>query len=205
MTQWRAVVPIKLGADTKSRLAGLLSPDERCALGERMARHVLDALEASGLFDQITILSPDRPIWWTGDWTLDRGRGLNAELTAWRAEQVTGPVLIIHADLPLLMTEEVAVFLVTTESSGIALATDRAGTGSNALAIADGRDFAFRFGTDSRARHVAQARKMPVLASTGLAADLDTPDDAIFVEARGFALRASCRWEGPRKGYAVHA
>ena len=205
MKRWRAVVPIKLSADTKSRLAGLLSPGERRALGERMARHVLAMLDASKSFDQITILSPDRPEWWAREWAFDRGRGLNAELTAWRAEQGAAPVLVIHADLPLLTADDVAGLLATAESSGVALATDRAGTGSNALAIADGRDLNFRFGADSRSFHAVQARTMPVLASTGLAADLDTPDDAAFVEALGFALRPSSPREGPREGLSRHA
>ena len=204
MKRWRAVVPIKLSADTKSRLAGLLLPGERRALGKRMARHMLAVLDESERFDQITILSPDRPKWWAGEWAFDRGRGLNAELTAWRAGQGAAPVLIIHADLPLLTADDVAGLLATAESSGVALATDRAGTGSNALAIADGRDFTFRFGADSRALHAVQARTMPVLASIGLVADLDTPDDAAFVEALGFTLRPSCQREGPRDGLAVH-
>ena len=131
--------------------------------------------------------------------------GLNAELAAWRAGQGASPLLVIHADLPLLDAGDIADLLDAAEASGIALATDRAGMGSNALAIADGRNFAFCFGVGSRALHVAQAPAMPVLATTGLAADLDTPDDAAFVEARGFTLRSPCQAEGPRDDRPVHA
>lgn len=182
------MVPFKLGAEAKSRLAGLLSAPQRAALGLRMARHLLGKLEASARFTEITLLSPDQPDWWSGTWAADLGSGLNAELMAWRAGQGAAPVLVIHTDLPLLEVDEVAALLDAAETSGIALATDRAGEGSNALAIADGRDFTFRFGRGSRALHVAQAPSMPVIDSPGLAADLDTPDDAAFLTAQGFVL-----------------
>ena len=188
MNHWRAVVPFKLGGEAKSRLAGLLSAPERTALSLRMANHVLSLLAASVRFAEIILLSPDRPNWWNGAWAADLGAGLNAELMAWRASQGDAPVLIIHTDLPLLEGVEVAALLDAAEASGIALATDRAGEGSNALAIADGRDLEFRFGSGSRALHVAQAPAMPVINSLGLAADLDTPDDAAFLAARGFTI-----------------
>lgn len=181
-------MPFKFGPDAKSRLAGLLSADERAALGLRMARHVLGVLGTTGRFVEIVLLSPDRPEWWDGAWTKDSGTGLNPELATWRAGQGEAPVLVIHTDLPLLAAKDVTDLLDTARTSGIALATDRAGEGSNALAIADGREFAFRFGPGSRALHAAQASDMPVLTSLGLAADLDTPADAAFLEVRGFTL-----------------
>ncbi len=199
MTRWRAVVPIKLGVDAKSRLAGLLSPSERMALGVRMATHVLRELEVTGRIDEITVLSPRRPVWWAGAWAADIGRGLNAELIAWRARRGVLPVLFIHADLPLVTSTEIADLLDAAEASGIALATDRAGQGSNALAIADGRAVVFRFGPGSRALHVAQVPEMPVLTSPGLTADLDTPDDAFFIAAQGFALQLPRRQAGPHR------
>ena len=185
MSGWRAVVPLKLGPDSKSRLAGLLLPDERTALVERMARHVLAALAASGRFDEIVLLSPERPSWWDGAWAADTGRGLNDELMAWRAAQDSAPVLVIHADLPLLTAPDVAALLDAAEEKGIALAPDRVGEGSNALAIADGRGFYFRFGRGSRVAHCDQAPAMPVLNTPGLSADLDIVEDLAFLRARG--------------------
>lgn len=117
----------------------------------------------------------------------DEGRGLNAELSAWRDAQGNAPVLIIHADLPLLTEDDVQALLRAADQ-GAALATDRAGQGTNALAIADGRPLALRFGVNSRSRHCAQYPDMPALQREGLIADLDTPDDARFVRDRGFAL-----------------
>lgn len=188
MNGWRAVVPFKLGPDAKSRLGEILSPSERTALSLRMASHVLAVLAACERIAEITLLSVDRPAWWNGAWAADSGRGLNAELTGWRARQGGAPVLVVHTDLPLLGPQEIAALLEAAEASGAALATDRAGDGSNALAIADGRAFTFRFGNGSRALHAAQDPAMPVLAMPGLATDLDTPADAAFLASQGFTL-----------------
>ena len=187
MIAWRALVPIKQGGNGKSRLAAVLSGEERDALALRMARHVLAALERCGAIESISVLSTRRPDWWNGGWVEDRGAGLNTELAEWRRTVGTAPVLIVHADLPLLSAGEVDRLLALAAAQGIALATDRAGEGSNALAIADGRPFALCFGPGSRRLHAAQAPGMTVLTSPGLATDIDTPGDLAFARANGFA------------------
>jgi 2-phospho-L-lactate guanylyltransferase len=90
--------------------------------------------------------------------------------------------------LPLLEVGDVTRLLEIAAAEGIALATDRASLGSNALAIADGRAFAFRFGPDSRRLHSLQAPAMPVIEALGLSADLDTPEDLAFLRERGFTV-----------------
>ena len=72
------------------------------------------------------------------------------------------------------------------EAEGIALATDRVGEGSNALAIADGRPYELRFGPDSRRLHAAQSPAMRVIQRTGLSVDIDTLEDLMFARAHGF-------------------
>jgi 2-phospho-L-lactate guanylyltransferase len=187
MSKWRVVVPIKQGKEGKSRLGSMMAGDARSSLADRMAAHVLGVLQ--GCFDcaQITILSPQRPEDWDGDWKRDEGRGLNAELSAWRDAQGNAPILIIQADLPLLTEDDVQALLRAADH-GAALATDRTGQGTNALAIDDGRPLALCFGANSRSRHCVQYPDMPVLQREGLMADLDTPDDARFVRDRGFVL-----------------
>jgi 2-phospho-L-lactate/phosphoenolpyruvate guanylyltransferase len=184
---WRVVVPIKQGSDGKTRLGTILGGNARLNLAERMAAHVLGVLQLCFDRSQITILSPQCPKDWDGGWMRDEGRGLNPELTAWREAQGNAPILIIHADLPLLAKADVRA-LLDTVNQGAALATDLAGQGTNALAIADSRPLTLRFGANSRALHCAQCPDMPVLHREGLMADLDTPDDAQFVRDRGFAF-----------------
>jgi 2-phospho-L-lactate/phosphoenolpyruvate guanylyltransferase len=184
MIRWRALVPIKQGDDSKSRLAASFSPEAREALSLQMAHHVLAVLSTCDRIETLAILSARRPIWWQGAWVADHGEGLNEAFAAWRERQGDAAVMIIHADLPLLRIDEVNHLLDCASEDGIAMATDRAGEGSNAVAIADGRAFTFRFGPNSRSLHAAQYPEMTVLHAVGLSADIDTPEDAQFASAR---------------------
>jgi 2-phospho-L-lactate guanylyltransferase len=177
MTGWRAVVPIKQGASGKSRLSPLLDPAQRDSLVHRMAAHVLATLSGMAAIDRIEVLSPQAFAGWDGGWQRDLGRGLNAELTAWRATVGQAPVLVVHADLPMLCGDDVAALLAAAQRHGVALAHDRAGLGTNALAIADGREVGFRFGVDSCRQHREQYPAMGIVARAGLMTDLDTPED----------------------------
>jgi 2-phospho-L-lactate/phosphoenolpyruvate guanylyltransferase len=186
MIHWHALVPIKQGGNGKSRLAEIFSQEERDGLSLRMARHVLSELDRCDGISDITILSTERPDWWSGSWAADGGQGLNVEINRWRQACAADPILIIHADLPLLLADDVRHLLHIAETDGIALATDRAGEGSNAIAIADGRPFEFRFGPDSRRLHAAQSPPMTVIQRKSLSADIDTPDDLTFARGHGF-------------------
>jgi 2-phospho-L-lactate/phosphoenolpyruvate guanylyltransferase len=186
MIRWQALVPIKQGGNGKSRLADILSQEERDELSLRMARHVMAELRRCEGISDITVLSTERPDWWSGSWVADGGQGLNSEINGWRQTRGADAILIIHADLPLLQAEDVRHLLEMAEAKGIALATDRAGEGSNALAIADGRTFDFRFGPDSRRLHAAQSPAMTIIQRTSLSADIDTAEDVIFAREQGF-------------------
>ncbi len=187
-TDWTALVPLKQGGGGKSRLAGHLQARDRDALSLRMVQHVLGELGRVSAITRIVILTPACPDWWEGAWSPDQGRGLNPEIAAWRAAHGTAPLLVIHGDLPLLRAAEVEQLLVAATQSGAALATDRMGQGTNALALADGRALAFGFGPDSRTHHSAQWPDMPVLSLEGLATDIDTADDLAFARRKGFEL-----------------
>jgi 2-phospho-L-lactate/phosphoenolpyruvate guanylyltransferase len=188
LTGWTALVPFKQGGGGKSRLAGDMSARDRDALSLNMVRHVLAELAKVNAIKQIVILTSACPDWWEGAWALDEGRGLNPEIAAWRTAHGVAPMLVIHGDLPLLRAAEVEQVLAAATQSGAALATDRQGQGTNALALADGRAMAFRFGPDSRVHHAAQWPDMPVLSLEGLAADIDTADDLAFARLRGLEL-----------------
>jgi len=99
---WRAVVPVKQGDWGKSRLSSLFSPAQRDDLVRRMAVHVLETLAGVPALAQVDVLSPQPLADWQGGWVRDCGRGLNAELAAWRAAAGPAPMLVVHADLPLL-------------------------------------------------------------------------------------------------------
>jgi 2-phospho-L-lactate guanylyltransferase len=187
MIRWHALVPVKQDGNGKSRLSDVLSIEKRDALSLRMALHVLSELAQCPAIADVTILSARCPVWWSGNWNQDFGRGLNPEISAWRRARGYAAIMIIHADLPLLQADEVEACLSIAASQGIAIATDRAGSGTNMLAIADGRPFAFRFGPDSRLLHAAQAKNMSVIQCPGLSTDIDTPEDLVFAREQGFS------------------
>lgn len=195
MKNWTALIPLKL-ADPKTRLAGLMNSEERRILMERLARHVTGVLHRCKAIDRIVVMSEHRPDWLSGEWRNDGGAPLNDALAAFRGDFGSSPLLVIHADLPMLTYFDLTKLLDAGQRHGAALATDRARKGTNAVALADGRDFVFQFGPDSCALHRAQDRAMPVIERIGLAADLDTPEDLGFLRSRGHFSALSCPSEG---------
>jgi 2-phospho-L-lactate guanylyltransferase len=99
---------------------------------------------------------------------------------------------VLHSDLPLLAAADVTRLIDSAERGGLAIAPDRHGSGTNAIAIADQRPFDFAFGADSYRLHRRQAGSgWRLVAAPGLAIDIDTPGDLALATARGFfpALR----------------
>jgi 2-phospho-L-lactate guanylyltransferase len=189
LTLWNAIVPFKTAGQRKTRLAPALSPPERDRLAQALFDRVIGVLEASPAVGRISVLSEARLERRPGrgdlDWLPDSGLGLNAEL---QAVKIAGPRLIIHADLPLVMPDDVEALLAAAHGGG-AIAPDRHGTGVNALALDAGVSVEFRFGPGSFARHLEQADGgLIVVARPGLALDIDTPDDLAEAIRLGFRL-----------------
>jgi 2-phospho-L-lactate guanylyltransferase len=182
---WTAIVPLNYGRDCKTRLASLLSPAERSALVEAMARHVLEELSAIPAIGQVALLSPERPPFAGDSWIADGGRGLNAELADARARFPGSATLFIHADLPLLAAADVMALLAAAGEKGAAIAPDLAGTGTNALAIADDRAaFTPAFGPGSFAAHRAALPGAAIVTTEGLGLDVDEPESLHEIIAR---------------------
>lgn len=169
---WTAVVPLKAPADRKTRLAAHLTREERIALSDDMARHVLATLGAAPAIGRVLLLSPEPLSALRADWVPDKGRGINTELACVRAD-CGRPMLVLHADLPGLLRDDVAALLASAEESGIAIAPDRHEQGTNAVALADARAFRFAFGPGSFRAHCDQAGGA-VVRRPGLSFDIDT-------------------------------
>ena len=89
-------------------------------------------------------------------------------------------VLVLHADLPELQRNDLlAAMHALARHRGAVVAPDRDRAGTNALALRPAGRFQFRFGPQSFARHLAEARacklRVRVLERAGLARDVDTP------------------------------
>jgi 2-phospho-L-lactate guanylyltransferase len=180
---WTASVPLNYGRDCKTRLASILSPAQRTALVEAMARHVLNQLSTVPAIGQVALLSPERPPFAGDSWIADGGRGLNVELADART-RYSGGTLFIHADLPLLAAADVTTLLDAANEKGVAIAPDLAGTGTNALAIADGRAFTPAFGPGSFAAHRAILPGAAIVTTEGLGFDVDEPESLHEIVAR---------------------
>ena len=156
-----------------------------------MLEHVLSVVRAAPLAG-VAILSPDGEPVPPGTHVLrDRGTGLNAALERALPELLAlgaTRALIVFADLPLLSVEDFAALERATAASGVALAPDHTGTGSNALGLALPSPFRLQFGVGSCARHQLESERIgrpaALVLRPGLAFDVDEPDDLARLRAR---------------------
>lgn len=175
---WTALIPLKVGRERKSRLAGRLSIKQRQRLSAAMADHVIDALRRTSEIDRLVVLSPIAPEASDLEWVRDFGRGLNAEIADYRETGCGEKLLIIHGDLPTVGPADIRELITQAEITGAALAPDRHGSGTNALALADSRSFEFAFGPGSCDRHFQLVLgQMAKVERGGLQLDIDAPED----------------------------
>ncbi|MBD5802205.1 2-phospho-L-lactate guanylyltransferase [Azoarcus sp. Aa7] len=196
MSCW-ALIPIKLPALGKGRLAGVLGPGERQRLIRAMLDRVLDALLGSSLIERIAIVTPaanltSRPV----EVLPDCGLGLNGSVQQAAlalADRGASELVVMHGDLPLARPEDIDELVLRGRQSGLGLAPDRARVGTNAIYLEAGSDFRFQFGTQSFPIHVAEALRCglvpAIVERPGLAFDVDLPADlARFARPLGQSL-----------------
>ena len=184
----RIIVPHRGLAAAKTRLAPVLDDGEREALAKRLLEQVLRvAHEACG---DVVVITPSQALSTLvaaagARLVVQRGMGLNAGLEQARDDAIADGVetlLVLHGDLPNLGADDVAALLdALPEGRGVAIAPDKAGSGTNALALRPPDAIGFRFGIGSFGAHLAEAASAGVPVSEvhrpGLAFDLDTPAD----------------------------
>lgn len=184
MSCW-ALIPIKLPALGKGRLAGVLAPTERQRLVRVMLDRVLGALEESQLIERVAIVTPATDLTRHAVTLLpDTGLGLNGSVqqaAAMLARRGARELLVMHGDLPLAHPDDIDELVRQGRHAGLALAPDRDRVGTNAIYLPTGTSFRFQFGTNSFANHVAEAlrcgRVPTVIERAGLAFDVDLPSD----------------------------
>jgi 2-phospho-L-lactate guanylyltransferase len=192
VSELAVVIPLRGLFLGKSRLAPVLGPDERARIVAAMANRVLRAVLHFAPDGQVIVVTRDRDTSWLPTdprvdiaTQPDTSWGLNAALDVGRVAAITrspGRLLMLPADLPLLIADDLAA--LTVSASEVTLATDRAGTGTNALLLT-GRTaietYPFHFGEGSRRLHEEGALALGLSTTTvtlpGLQDDLDTPDD----------------------------
>ena len=190
MTFW-AIVPVKPLRRGKSRLAGILTEDERADLNRALLQHTLQTLSELREVDEVLVVSRDPQVL-----TIARNYGartvredgqpdLNTALkraTVVAQVYATRGVLVLPADLPLISRED-ALALVerATDPPVVVIAPDRHGTGTNALLISPAGLIEYDFGENSFQRHCDLVKKagarLEVVNLPSLGLDLDSPED----------------------------
>jgi 2-phospho-L-lactate guanylyltransferase len=200
-----AAVPYKGPVGSKRRLAPLLDEEERARLSLAMLDTVLRALTATEPIERVLLLAPAgaAPSWTEhprialvderpATASLGAEDGLNRALRQAQQHALAGgatALLILPADLPLLRPSHVTKLLQDADGAGVVLATDRSGSGTNALLLAPPDAIVPSFGIKSLARHRDLAQQAGWTQSraygVGLALDLDTPDDVAALLSSG--------------------
>lgn len=186
----RIIVPHRGLEAAKTRLAPSLDPEERVMLASQLLQRVLRV--AGEICGDVVVISPSRPLAEIVEASgarlaVQRGMGLNEGLDQARSDAVLDGIetlVVLHGDLPNLRADDITTLidaLPPDGGPGVAIAPDRAGTGTNALALRPPGVIGFRFGAGSFAAHAAEIERagVPAVAvdRSGLAFDLDTPED----------------------------
>ena len=195
MSVW-AIVPVKPFRAGKSRLACVLSIDEREALNRHLLRNTLKHLDDSKGVEKVLVISQDAsaldlaksmgavPLQETSP--SDLNQALNQATGHVRANSSHG-VLILPADLPLLASEDIDIILrYTIKPPVIVVVPDRHRQGTNALLINPAGLIEYQFGPESFRRHCESSRKAgiePVICDfPSIALDIDFPEDLDLVK-----------------------
>ena len=186
----RIIVPHRGLEAAKTRLAPSLSPDERIFLASQLLQRVLKV--SREVADDVVVISPSRSLLEVVEpsgarLVVQRGMGLNSGLDQVRFDALVDDVetlAVLHGDLPNLQRTDIETLLAALPGDGrpgVAIAPDRAGTGTNALVLRPPGVIRFRFGVGSFAKHLEEVERagVPLVAvnRAGLAFDLDTPED----------------------------
>ena len=103
-----------------------------------------------------------------------------AQAARWAVAKGAAALLVVHADVPTLVEDEVAALLEAARSNAVVIAESVDG-GTNALLLSPPDAIDFRFGPHSAAAHAAGATaaglRQARLRLPFLSRDLDTPDD----------------------------
>lgn len=184
-----AVIPVKSFATGNRRLAEFLDDDERHSLGRHLALHVVETAESAGMLPIVVTADPEVASWATGMGfppVPDPGEGLDVAAATgveW-ALRSRSRWVVLHADLPLLSTDDLLALIDSTED----VIAPSADGGTSALTST--RPIEFSYGPGSFHRHLPRLARPRIVTRLGLLHDVDSPSD--LTSAKGHP-----RWQGP--------
>jgi len=194
MTIW-AIVPVKPLRRGKSRLAGMLSEEQRTRLNRHLLEHTLNVLNDTSEIAHTLVVSRDPAALaltrdMGGRTVLEDGAPQfnTAILRATIVAQAHGAhaVLILPADIPRVKSRHLHKLLKLGETPPAAVITpDRRKDGTNCLFINPAGLFEYGYGPGSFERHCERARqagaRLKIMDNADLGLDLDLPEDLEFL------------------------
>ena len=195
------LIPVKDPTHAKTRLAELLTEDERRRLAWAMFEDVSRAIVNARKPDRVVMVTSFTP-------AIERARSLGWEVLIeesqnsdsasvdWASrilsERGFETVMRLPADLPLVRGEDIDELLsIELDSPGALLVPSRDGTGTNAIIRTPPALFPSRFGPNSLALHKQEAARVGVecvIVNNGrIGLDIDEPPDVeLLLEEGGF-------------------
>jgi FO synthase/2-phospho-L-lactate guanylyltransferase len=192
MSIW-SIIPVKPLNRAKSRLAGVLSAEQRSQFAEVMLRRILEVVNEAPEITGTLIISRD-----TKALSIARDMGaktiqessasdLNPALN--RATEIVriwgaAGVLILPADLPFVTTEDITSVVdmgMADSDPTLVIATDKEYDGTNALFVRPPGLITYSYGYGSYDRHIKAASQTGAIIkhynSENLRLDIDVPAD----------------------------
>ncbi|HOJ01824.1 MAG TPA: 2-phospho-L-lactate guanylyltransferase [Anaerolineaceae bacterium] len=197
MSLW-AIVPVKSLRRGKSRLASVLTDEERSTLNTDLLIRTLHCLKSIPKIDQVLVISYDPEVLARARefdaMTVQEGKRTNLNnalrraTVAARAYNAT-KILVIPADLPYISKEGVEDFIAQEGTPPeIIISSDQRSNGTNALFVNPIGILEYNFGEWSFKKHIEQAERkrihVKVANKESLTFDLDLPEDLeIYLKA----------------------
>lgn len=197
MSLW-AIVPVKPLRRGKSRLANVLTEEERTSLNTQLLANTIDTLLKLPEIENVLVISRD-----PAALSLAREHGartvreegspqLNDALsraTIMARSYSAGGVLVLPADLPQITSEDILTLLeAAVDPPVVVIAPDHRREGTNAMLINPAGLIDYDFGPDSFERHCHLAEEagatLKVCELPSLAHDIDLPEDLIYLETK---------------------
>ena len=185
------LIPLKDLANAKSRLAGLLSADERRRLAWAMFEDVSRTISATTKPDRVVLVSNFEP-------AIERARSLGWDVLVehtqisesasvdWASRVLSArgfdSVMRLPADIPLIEARDIDDLMsIEMKSPAAVLVPSREGTGTNAVIRTPPDLFPSRFGPNSLALHKQEAARVGVecliVNNSRVALDIDELSD----------------------------
>ncbi len=198
-----AIIPVKPLKYSKSRLAHILSTEERAELTSNILKRTLGVVNEAPLISRTLVVSRDTAVLKVarqiGASTYGETEKQDLNLALTRAAHIAiaqkaDGILILPADLPFITSKDIVAIIETAGanhqygSNGysfkrrtMVICSDHNNDGTNALLVSPPTGFNFQYGPGSFTKHLAEAEHLGMNSTTlsrpNIEFDLDTEED----------------------------